>query len=110
VLEGRDFFFRLWPRVSHATAALQHPRISAGVAVQGLMLGRVCVLCLRIWRIFLSGGVCASVSHGWAVPLDVIKTRLQTDPDRCGAWGGGQSDSTVTLTLARASSSLVHDH
>ncbi|KAM3572443.1 hypothetical protein VYU27_005570 [Nannochloropsis oceanica] len=42
------------------------------------------------WRIFLSGGVCASISHGWAVPLDVVKTRLQTDPERyqgLGIWG-----------------------
>lgn len=40
------------------------------------------------WRIFLAGGVCASVSHGWAVPLDVVKTRLQTDPDKYdrGIW------------------------
>ncbi|EWM20665.1 mitochondrial phosphate carrier protein [Nannochloropsis gaditana] len=42
------------------------------------------------WRIFLAGGVCASISHGWAVPLDVVKTRLQTDPARyqgLGIWG-----------------------
>ena len=42
------------------------------------------------WRIFLAGGVCASISHGWAVPLDVVKTRLQTDPERyqgLGIWG-----------------------
>jgi len=36
----------------------------------------------RIWRIFLSGGVCASISHAGAVPLDVVKTRLQTDHEK----------------------------
>ena len=39
------------------------------------------------WRIFLAGGVCASISHGWAVPLDVVKTRLQTDPERYAGLG-----------------------
>ncbi len=27
----------------------------------------------------LTGGIAASASHGFTVPLDVIKTRLQTD-------------------------------
>lgn len=35
----------------------------------------------RYWRIFLAGGVCASLSHAGAVPLDVVKTRLQTSPE-----------------------------
>ena len=29
-------------------------------------------------RFFLAGGICASFSHGVAIPFDVIKTRLQT--------------------------------
>lgn len=29
-------------------------------------------------RYFLAGGICASFSHGIAVPFDVVKTRLQT--------------------------------
>lgn len=30
------------------------------------------------YRYFLAGGICASFSHGIAVPFDVVKTRLQT--------------------------------
>ena len=33
--------------------------------------------CMRS-RYFLAGGICASFSHGIAVPFDVVKTRLQT--------------------------------
>ena len=29
-------------------------------------------------RYFIAGGLCASLSHGVAVPFDVVKTRLQT--------------------------------
>ena len=29
-------------------------------------------------RYFLAGGICASFSHGVAIPFDVVKTRLQT--------------------------------
>ena len=32
------------------------------------------------WKYFLAGGVCAAASHGGTVPIDVVKTRLQTDP------------------------------
>ena len=31
-------------------------------------------------RYFLAGGIAASFSHGVAVPFDVIKTKIQTDP------------------------------
>ena len=33
-------------------------------------------------RYFLAGGTCASVSHGITVPIDVVKTRLQTEPEK----------------------------
>jgi solute carrier family 25 phosphate transporter 3 len=33
-------------------------------------------------RIFLSGGLCGSAAHTALVPLDVIKTRLQSDPEK----------------------------
>jgi hypothetical protein len=38
-------------------------------------------LLLSYWRYFLAGGVCASFSHGVTVPIDVIKTKIQTSPD-----------------------------
>lgn len=30
-------------------------------------------------RYFVAGGICCSISHGWTVPIDVVKTRIQTD-------------------------------
>ena len=33
-------------------------------------------------RFFLSGGLCASISHGITTPIDVVKTRIQSDPQK----------------------------
>lgn len=33
-------------------------------------------------RYFLSGGLCASISHGITTPIDVVKTRIQSDPQK----------------------------
>jgi solute carrier family 25 phosphate transporter 3 len=33
------------------------------------------------WRYFLAGGTACSFSHGVSVPFDVIKTRIQLDPE-----------------------------
>ncbi|KAJ8608677.1 hypothetical protein CTAYLR_009403 [Chrysophaeum taylorii] len=33
------------------------------------------------WRFFAAGGISAAVSHGYTTPLDVIKTRMQTNPE-----------------------------
>ena len=35
---------------------------------------------LEAGKIFLAGGLCSSVAHTLLVPLDVVKTRLQTEP------------------------------
>jgi solute carrier family 25 phosphate transporter 3 len=33
------------------------------------------------WRFYLAGGICAAVSHVIPVPIDVVKTRKQVDPE-----------------------------
>ena len=33
------------------------------------------------WRYLAAGGVSAAISHGYTTPLDVIKTRMQTNPE-----------------------------
>lgn len=34
-----------------------------------------------VWKYFLAGGICCAASHGGTTPIDVVKTRLQTDAD-----------------------------
>ena len=33
------------------------------------------------WRFFVAGSISAALSHGYTTPIDVIKTRMQTNPD-----------------------------
>ena len=33
-------------------------------------------------RYFISGGLCAAASHGITTPIDVVKTKMQADPDK----------------------------
>ena len=33
------------------------------------------------WRFFVAGSISAGLSHGYTTPLDVIKTRMQTNPE-----------------------------
>ncbi|KAL3791403.1 hypothetical protein ACHAW5_005777 [Stephanodiscus triporus] len=34
------------------------------------------------YRYFVAGGTCAAISHGITTPIDVVKTRMQSNPDR----------------------------
>jgi hypothetical protein len=34
------------------------------------------------WRFFLAGSICAATSHGITTPIDVVKTRMQTNPEK----------------------------
>ncbi len=45
-------------------------------------------------RYFIAGGACASISHGIATPFDVVKTRIQSDPD---TFDGGFKQTASTL-------------
>lgn len=34
------------------------------------------------WRYFVAGGICAACSHGITTPIDVVKTKMQTSPEK----------------------------
>ena len=34
------------------------------------------------YRFFVAGGTCAAISHGITTPIDVVKTRMQSDPSK----------------------------
>jgi hypothetical protein len=33
------------------------------------------------YRYFVAGGTCAAISHGITTPIDVVKTKIQANPD-----------------------------
>jgi len=45
-------------------------------------------------RYFIAGGSCASFSHGIATPFDVVKTRIQAEPE---VYNSGLKDATISL-------------
>ena len=52
-----------------------------------------------------AGGIGACVSHAGAVPLDVIKTRVQLEPEKFA--GGGVLDNARTLVAEEGKSVLL---
>ena len=63
-------------------------------------------------KYFTAGGVGAMVSHAGAVPLDVVKTRVQQDPARFEGLGVAGSASALVadegiFVLARGLGSTV---
>jgi solute carrier family 25 (mitochondrial phosphate transporter), member 3 len=34
------------------------------------------------YRYFVAGGTCAAISHGITTPVDVVKTKIQADPQK----------------------------
>jgi len=54
-------------------------------------------------RLAAAGGICASIAHGLLVPLDTVKTRLQTGVLQCVAVGGSVLQSGAQCVAMRGS-------
>jgi len=55
-------------------------------------------------RYFLAGGGCAAFSHGIATPFDVIKTKMQADPD---TFDSGFKDAVLSMVKTDGPSVLL---
>ena len=55
-------------------------------------------------KIFIAGGLCSSTAHSALVPLDVVKTRMQTEPQ---VYNKGPLDTYKRLLEAEGSSAFV---
>lgn len=56
-------------------------RLATGSACAAVVVAMIAPLAQALsshWPYFVAGGICAAVSHTAAVPLDVLKTRIQT--------------------------------
>lgn len=83
--------------------------IAAGAALALAVLAPLAQALSSHWQYFVAGGICAAASHTAAVPLDVIKTRIQVlslreQPkiERCFCWL-----SILTSSLYPSSSRFV---
>lgn len=55
-------------------------------------------------RYFLSGGLCAALSHGVTTPVDVVKTRIQSEPD---VFNEGLVSATRTIITQDGAGALL---
>lgn len=56
------------------------------------------------YRYFVAGGTCAAISHGITTPIDVVKTRIQADPQK---FNKGMKDATLTILKEDGSDALL---
>jgi hypothetical protein len=75
------------PRIEE-TPAHEHmtrkDQVSLALASAGLILAFTKLIKFSgagAWRYYLAGGICAAASHAIPVPIDVVKTRKQVDPN-----------------------------
>ena len=59
-----------------APLLMPHAALAMGAAYAGPLTPDV------VAKFFLAGGICCCVSHAVVVPIDVVKTRQQSDPKK----------------------------
>lgn len=67
---GRQVARTRAPRLASVSMQLPESQLLLATAVSGG----------DAMRYFFSGGICCCISHGMTVPIDVVKTRMQTGP------------------------------
>jgi solute carrier family 25 phosphate transporter 3 len=55
-------------------------------------------------RYFISGGLCAALSHGVTTPIDVVKTRIQSEPE---VFNEGLLSATRTIVAQNGVGALL---
>lgn len=56
------------------------------------------------YRFFVAGGVCAATSHGITTPIDVVKTKMQANPE---VYNKGIVDATKSILKSDGPSALL---
>lgn len=56
------------------------------------------------YRYFLAGGVCAATSHGLTTPIDVVKTKMQAQPE---VYNRGMTAATMSILKTDGPSALL---
>jgi solute carrier family 25 phosphate transporter 3 len=56
------------------------------------------------YRYFVAGGVCAATSHGITTPIDVVKTKMQAEPD---VYNEGMASACMSILKTDGPSALL---
>merc|ERR1740121_924953 len=56
------------------------------------------------YRFFVAGGVCAATSHGITTPIDVVKTKIQANPE---VYNKGMLDATLQILKSEGPGTLL---
>jgi len=56
------------------------------------------------YRFFIAGGVCAATSHGITTPIDVVKTKMQAQPE---VYNQGMTAATLAILKSDGPSALL---
>ena len=56
------------------------------------------------YRYFVAGGTCAAISHGITTPIDVVKTRIQSSPEK---YSGGMRQATAQIIKEDGAQALL---
>jgi solute carrier family 25 phosphate transporter 3 len=92
---------RLHPFLT-ATALVLQSDIS--LAIPSPASGALSALRALDYRYFVAGGTCAALSHGITTPIDVVKTKIQSEPEK---YGKGMQQAALTIIKTEGAGVLL---